>query len=163
VPALPALQQRVIELRAGLRGRAPRTRAQVARKLYRSWDGVARLERRAMRNLRACAASPSPGAAAGPPDFPTAAAAAPPPLITAAASGGDGAPLIDRVKGVSDGVPDGEGGVKGATATGGSPFSRVAASPTAGLEVFLPMAAAMAGLIAFAVWRVRRRGPLEGL
>jgi hypothetical protein len=118
VSALPRFQERVIVLRAGLRGHEPRSRSEVATIVERPVRRVARAERRALRVLRAedrragCEVEVSPTAGLpGSPEF-ALGGGAPPSVSLTGADAGE-APALVETGGA--GSPD-AGAVKGATA-----------------------------------------------
>jgi DNA-binding CsgD family transcriptional regulator len=63
--ALPRRERRVLVLRAGLNGRRPHSRAEIARRLRMSPKNVGRVERRALRRLRRTARTDGCGSVTG--------------------------------------------------------------------------------------------------
>jgi len=109
VAALRPLQERVLVRRAGLRGFKPQTRRQLAKTLHTSRSRVARIERRALGNLRRAiraggCATPAPGAPAPGTDSASAAGLLVADRVAAPAQSGGGGSASDRVavKGVAE-------------------------------------------------------------
>jgi hypothetical protein len=134
LPALPRLQRRVLVLRTGIGKGGPRSRERVAGILDRSEIRVARIERRAVRRLRAadrsgrCADIERASALTAPDGDASAAAAALEGSLVDAAAGGAGG-VANAVGGAGGDEPsggkgdDGKGrsGVKGESREGDTP------------------------------------------
>jgi len=111
VASLGPLQERVLVRRAGLRGFKPQTRRQLAKTLHTSATRVARIERRALGNLRRTAraggcttpasSAPAPGAASPAGTLVAERVAAP-----AQTGGGESASERTAVKGVAESQSD---------------------------------------------------------